>query len=47
MKKIILEVKAEHSKKMLEVFGEIMEKQSIKLNPIGSKDGKFCVEISA
>lgn len=48
MKKVVLEVYSEDSEKLLEVLGEIIEKQSMTLNPISmNKKGKDKIRLSA
>ena len=48
MKKVMLNVDSKDSKRLMEVLGEIIEKQSMSLNPISlNKEGKDKIEISA
>jgi len=48
MKKVVLDVYSKDSKKLLEVLGEIIEKQSMVLNPVNmNKEGKDKIELSA
>ena len=48
MKKVVLNVYSKDSKKLMEVLGEIIEKQSMTLNPVNmNKEGKDKIELSA
>jgi len=47
MKKVVLEVKSGDTKRLMEVLGQIIEKQSMSLNPLDLGKGNSKIELSA